>query len=126
MMSILTTNRKPWRSSHELQKQTLFGCSVRRQYFKQTLDCWRVQSVAMIWTTRLHQILDGPWFKRAAAEQLVQLNNKTTDRVSHYTRLIRHRKVISQTTVLAINALVETTKLGENTQKKPLKETILP
>jgi len=112
-MSLLTTNRKSWRSSHELQKQTLFGRSVRRQYFKQTLDCWRVQSVAMIWTTRLHQILDGPWFKRAAAEQLVQLNNTTTDRVSYHTQ---HIKLISQTRVPRQSiALVNSEKIHTNT-----------
>jgi len=75
LMSSLTANRKSRRSSHKLQKQTLFRRTVCRQYFKQTLNCWRVQSVAMIWTASFHQILDGPRFKRAAAEQLVQLNN---------------------------------------------------
>jgi len=72
-MSLLTANRKSWWPSHKLQKQTLFGCIVCCQYFKQALDWQRVQSVAMIWTTGFHQILDRPWLKRAATEQLVQL-----------------------------------------------------
>jgi len=78
----LTTNWKSWWSSHKLQKQTLFGRVVHRQYFKETLNCWWVQCVAMIWTTGFHQILDGPWFKWVTTEQLVQLHNTIT---THHT-----------------------------------------
>ena len=68
-----TPDGQPWRPGDELDKEALLISAVADEDLKEKLDGLRVGRVAVVESTALQQILDGPRLMQAAAEQLLQL-----------------------------------------------------